>query len=100
MFVLLTYFVLSFTELHKYSSLWRTPRQLERLRRFLIQNPMKQHVLECFATGFVSHFEYKPPRPWGSVHNYHPITDTIGTEKFRCAMEKEIRGGRMIGGPG
>ena len=33
------------------------------LRAFLIDDPMKEHVLSEFASGFVSHFEYKLPRP-------------------------------------
>ena len=86
--------------LFKWSPLWRSPGQIEKLRKFLIESPMKQHVLECFETGFVSHFDYDPPEPWETVSNYQPLIDPVGTRKFRSAMEKEVREGRMIGGPG
>ena len=61
---------------------------------------MKAHVLECFATGFVSHFEYQPPEEWGHVDNYEPLRDRVGQEALRKAMRKQVLLGRMIGGPG
>ena len=50
-------------DLWKYSPLFRSPKQIEALKRFLVEDPMKEHVLEEFATGFISHFEYTPPEP-------------------------------------
>ena len=52
------------------------------------------------ATGFVSHFEYTPPAPWGTVTNYPPLNDAIGKSKFREAMKKQVLSGKMIGGEG
>ena len=61
---------------------------------------MKEHVMNCFATGFISHFEYEPPEPWGHVENYQPVSGSEGEETIRNKMRKEVCGGRMIGGPG
>ena len=61
---------------------------------------MKNHVMKCFATGFISHFEYEPPQPWGHVENYKPVSGHEGEEVLRKAMRKEVQAGRMIGGPG
>ena len=70
------------------------------LRGFLVDDPMKDHVLEAFATGFVSHFEYPTPEPWGHVENYPLMTTAQGERKLRAAMEKQILLGNMIGGMG
>ena len=56
--------------------------------------------MKCFATGFISHFEYNPPEPWGHVDNYKPVTGPKGRAALRKAMRKEVLAGRMIGGPG
>ena len=56
--------------------------------------------MECFAKGFVSHFEYPPPKSWGHVKNYKPLTDTSGRAKLRETMKKQVLLGKMIGGPG
>ena len=61
---------------------------------------MKDHVMKCFATGFISHFEYDPPAPWGHVDNYTPLAGAEGEAVLRKAMRKEVVAGRMIGGPG
>ena len=61
---------------------------------------MKAHVLAEMATGFVSHFEYTPPKPWGTVSNYPALTSPEGKATFRAAMKKQIIEGRMIGGEG
>ena len=61
---------------------------------------MKAHVLEEMATGFVSHFEYPPPEPWGTVCNYPPLTCPEGRAKFRSAMRQQVIEGKMIGGKG
>ena len=56
--------------------------------------------MKCFATGFISDFEYDPPDPWGHVDNYAPLADTEGEAVLRRGMMKEVVAGRMIGGPG
>ena len=84
----------------KYSHLFRSPEQLAALKEFLIEDPMKEHVLAGFATGFVSHFEYPLPKPWGHVPNYPLVSSPQGIEKFRAAMNKQILAGNMIGGRG
>ena len=56
--------------------------------------------MQEFATGFVSHFEYPPPRPWGYVDNYPVLQTPEGKEKFTAAMKKQVEAGKMIGGPG
>ena len=61
---------------------------------------MKNHVIKCFAAGFISHFEYDPPEPWGHVINYEPLAVTEGDTVLRKAVRKEVEAGRMIGGPG
>ena len=61
---------------------------------------MKEHVLCELATGFVSHFGYPPPEPWGSVKNYMPMTTQQGVVRLRKAMSEQIRNGKMIGGLG
>ena len=61
---------------------------------------MKKHVLKCFARGFVSHFEYPAPEPWGDVKNYKPLCDAKGMAILREKMSLGVRAGRMIGGPG
>ena len=66
----------------------------------MIEDPIKEHVLEEFATGFVSHFEYKPPKPWGSVRNYPPVKSPEGVDRLREAMTKQVLAGKMIGGEG
>ena len=84
----------------KHSPLFRSPDQLAALKEFLIADPMKEHVLAGFATGFVSHFEYAPPEPWGHVPNYPLVSSPQGMTKFRAAMDKQILAGNMIGGSG
>ena len=66
----------------------------------MIPDKMKNHILAEFATGFVSHFEYDTPEAWGSVTNYSPLTSTVGGQKLRAAMRKQVLEGRMIGGIG
>ena len=61
---------------------------------------MKDHVLECFETGFVSHFEYPVPEPWGHVENYEPLTSYQGRVALTNAMKSQVVQGKMIGGPG
>ena len=56
--------------------------------------------MQEFATGFVSHFEYPPPRPWGYVDNYPVLRTPEGKEKFTAAMKKQVEAGKVIGGPG
>ena len=73
---------------------------MELLDKFLIKDEMKEHVMNCFATGFISHFEYEPPGPWGHVENYQPVCGAEGRMIIRNKMRKEVCGGRMIGGPG
>ena len=68
--------------------------------KFLIEDKMKDHVMNCFATGFISHFEYEAPEPWGHVLNYQPVSGPEGRKTIRNRMKKEVCGGRMIGGPG
>ena len=65
-----------------------------------MDDPIKSHVIAEFATGFVSHFEYPPPKPWGSVHNYSPVTSPEGKAKLTAAMGEQICAGKMIGGIG
>ena len=80
--------------------MFRSPGQLATLRGFLIADPMKEHVMKAFATGFVSHFEYPCPKAWGSVSNYPPLKTPNGREKFRQAMKEQVIAGKMIGGEG
>ena len=61
---------------------------------------MKEHVLAGFATGFVSHFEYAPPKPWGHVDNYPLVKSPEGGEKLKSTMDKQVKAGKMIGGEG
>ena len=42
-------------DLWRQSPLFRSPRQLALLDRFLIKDKMKDHVMKCFATRFISH---------------------------------------------
>ena len=84
----------------KYSPLFRSPIQLAALEKFLIDDPMKEHVMAGFATGFVSHFEYATPIPWGHVKNYPLVTTPQGEAKLRAVMGEQIRAGKMIGGKG
>ena len=79
---------------------FQKPGSIEKLDDYLLQDELKNHILECFATGFISHFEYSPPVPWGHVENYSLVKDAIGSKILRERMEKEVRCGRMIGGPG
>ena len=44
--------------MYKYTSLFRLPREVQKLRDFLLDQPLKEHILEEFTTGFVSHFDY------------------------------------------
>ena len=39
------------------------PEQIALLDEFFVPDKLKSHVLKCFATGFISHFEYPPPKP-------------------------------------
>ena len=61
---------------------------------------MKEHILKCFKTGLISHFEYKEPAPWVHVKNYGPLTSAHGKKAMREAMKKQVLEGKMIGGPG
>ena len=86
--------------LWKLSPLFRSPSELANIQNFLTNDPMKEHVLACFATGFVSHFRYKLPQPQGSKSNYGPLKTKAGQVKFTAAMRKEVLAGHMLGGPG
>ena len=86
--------------LWRLSPLFRSPLQIAKLNEFLVPDALKSHVLECFATGFISHFEYPPPAPWGHVENYALVKDPEGVKALRKRMKKEVLGGRIIGGPG
>ena len=70
------------------------------LEEFLIEDPMKEHVLAGFTSGFVCHFEYPLPEPWGHVQNYNLLKTPQGIAKFRDAMSKQVLSGNMIGGQG
>ena len=83
-----------------YSPLFRSPTQLTALNDYLINDPFKEHVMANFATGFVSHFEYPLPKPWGHVHNYPLVGSPQGKDKLRAALNKQIITGKMIGGKG
>ena len=61
---------------------------------------MKDHVMKCLATGFISHFEYEPPVPWGHADNRQLLRGPQGKAVLRDAMRKEVVAGRMIGGLG
>ena len=61
---------------------------------------MKDHVMKCLATGFISHFEYQPPVPWGHVENYPPLSGPEGKALLTETMKKQVEAGRVIGGPG
>ena len=81
---------ISCPELWKWTPLFRCSRQLAALERFLVPDVTKDHVLQCFATGFISHFEYDPPPPWGHVTNYDPIKDSAGARFLRQRMKSEV----------
>ena len=87
-------------DLWRFSELFRSPTEIRSLDSFYIADEMKAHVLECFKTGFVSHFEYPLPEPWGHVVNYEPLKSDTGKEILRRAMRKQVLQGKMIGGPG
>ena len=74
------------------------PKQLAALNDFLIDHPLNEHVMANFATGFVSHFEYLLPIPWG--HVYPLVCSPQGKTKLRVALTKHIATGKMIGGKG
>ena len=80
--------------------MFRSPVELAALKRYLLPDEMRDHVLSCFARGFISHFEYAAPEPWGHVDNYDPLRDGRGSELLRSRMKEEVLAGRMIGGPG
>ena len=80
--------------------MFRSPKQLALLDRYLVKEDTKDHVMKCLATGFISHFEYDPPVPWGHVKNYQPLSGPHGKTLLRNTMRKEVAAGRMIGGPG
>ena len=65
-----------------------------------MEDDLKDHILAEMATGFVSHFEYPPPIPWGTVSNYPALTSPEGKAIFRATMKKQVVEGRMIGGEG
>ena len=65
-----------------------------------MEDDLKDHVLKCFGTGFISHFEYTPPVPWGHVENQTPLHDAAGSKVLRERMREEVIQGRMLGGPG
>ena len=88
------------TDLWKYNKLFRSPTEIARLRKYLVDHEMKEHVLKCFETGFVSHFEYPTPKPWGHVDNYDPLRSSSGKSALRAAMKKQVLQGKIIGGPG
>ena len=66
----------------------------------MVEDEMKDHVIQCCKTGFVSHFEYPEPEPWGHVQNYEPLTSRQGRLVFTKAMREQVLLGKMIGGPG
>ena len=80
--------------------MFRSPKQLALLDRYFVEDEVKNHVMKCLATGFISHFDYAPPEPWGHVENYQPVKGPVGQVVLRNAMKKEVEAGRMIGGPG
>ena len=67
---------------------------------YFIEDEMKEHVIECFKTGFISHFEYPPPEPKGHVDNYDPLRTPKDRAVLTEAMKKQVILRKMIGGPG
>ena len=84
----------------KWTKLFRSPEEVAALRTYLVDDVLKEHILECFETGFVSHFEYRVPVPFGHVVNYEPLTSNSGREALTNAMKAQVVQGKMIGGPG
>ena len=62
----------------------------------MVADELKNHVMKCFATGFISHFEYDPPEPRGHVNNCEPLAGTEGETVLREAVRKEVEGGRKM----
>ena len=71
-----------------------------KLEEFFVEDDLKSHILAEMATGFVSHFEYPTPIPWGTVSNYPILSTPEGKATFRRAMRKQVLEGKMIGGEG
>ena len=80
--------------------MFRSPSQSAALKEFLVEDPIKEHIMAEFATGFVSHFEYDSPKPWGSVRNYPLVTNPVGKKKLSDVLGKQVVAGKMIGGRG
>ena len=49
--------------------------------------------MSCFATGFISHFEYPEPSPLGHVDNYDPLRGRDGSVLLRSRMRDEVLAG-------
>ena len=50
-------------ELWKRTSLFRSPTEIRALENYLVEDDMIEHVLYCFATGFVINFDFLLPAP-------------------------------------
>ena len=51
----------SIKDLWKFTPFFRSPQELQALRKFLIEHPIKEHNLALLATALISHFAYDPP---------------------------------------
>ena len=51
------------SDLWKLTKLFRSPEEMAALKAYFVDDEMKDHVLECYKAGFVSHFEYPLPEP-------------------------------------
>ena len=44
-----------------HTRLFRSPQEIAALQSYLVEHEMEEYTLDCFETGFVSHFEYPEP---------------------------------------
>ena len=75
---------------------FRSPAQIHANNKFLIDLPKKPAVLHMLAYGLRGDWGPDLPPPNRSAANY------LGAARINCRhrFQKEVRAGRMIGGPG
>ena len=83
--------------LYRWLPLFRSPQMIVKNRRFLVNDPSKEVVLDMLANGLRGDWGTLPP-PGLRARNF--LKTPTAVAKCRDRFEKEVTFGRMIGGPG
>ena len=77
---------------------FRSPETIAAIDSFLCPHPLKSEVLSMLANGLRGHWAPQLPRPNHTAANY--LGSAAARLQCRLRFKKEVKAGRMVGGPG